>query len=155
MTHTTIPWGRAIRPTLAGGLAFWVANFAISLTPVAAAYRAAFSIPYWPMTIAALAGGLLIAGCVSGLLLAVQDRLPGGNAIVRSMLLSLMAMGVIEAFSIRVDIDRLSLFHVIGVAMNVPRFVALGVAIGWLFERSAPITRLQREPADRIAGFVE
>ncbi len=155
MTHTTIPWGRAIRPTLAGGLAFWVANFAISLTPVAAAYRAAFSIPYWPMTIAALAGGLLIAGCVSGLLLAVQDRLPGGNPIVLCMLLSLMAMGVIEAFSIRVDIDHLSLFHVIGVAMNAPRFVALGVAIGWLFERSAPITRLQREPADRIAGFVE
>ena len=155
MTHTTIPWGRAIRPTIAGGLAFWVANFAISLTPVAAAYRAALSIPYWPMTVAALAGGLLIAGCVSGLLLAVQDRLPGGNAIVRGMLLSLMAMGVIEAFSIMVDIDHLSVFHVIGVAMNVPRFVALGVAIGWPFERSAPSTGIQREPADRIAGFVE
>ena len=155
MTHTTVPWGRATRLTLAGGLAFWVANFAISLTPIAAAYRAALSIPYWPMTVAALAGGLLIAGCVSGLLLAVEDRLPGGNSMVRGMLLSLMAMGVIEAFSIMVDIDHLSIFHVIGVAMNVPRFVALGVAIGWLFERSAPITRIQREPADRIARFVE
>jgi hypothetical protein len=155
MTHTTIPWGRAIRPTLAGGLAFWVANLAISLTPVAAAYRVALSIPYWPMTVAALAGGLLIAGCVSGLLLAVHHRLPGGNSIVRGMLLSLMAMGVIEAFSIMVDMDHLSIFHVIGVAMNVPRFVALGVAIGWLFDRSAPITRIQRESADRIAGFVE
>ncbi len=34
---------------LAGGLGFWVANFAISLTPIAAEYRAALSIAYFPM----------------------------------------------------------------------------------------------------------
>ncbi len=155
MRSATVPWGRVIRPTLAGGLAFWAANFAISLTPVAAAYRAALSIPYWPMTVAALGGGLLIAGCVNGLLLAVQDRLPGGSSIVKATLFSLLAMGIVEAFSILVDIDHLSIYHVIGVAMNVPRFVALGVTLGWLFDRSAPITGMRRGPADRIAGFVK
>ncbi|MBY9019961.1 MAG: hypothetical protein KGD67_02805 [Candidatus Lokiarchaeota archaeon] len=30
--------------TVAGGVAFWVADFAISLSPIAAEYRAAFSI---------------------------------------------------------------------------------------------------------------
>ena len=34
-----------------GGLAFWAANFAISLTPIAAEYRAAFSISYLPMAL--------------------------------------------------------------------------------------------------------
>ena len=34
--------------TLVGGLAFWLANFAISRTATAADYRAAMSISYYP-----------------------------------------------------------------------------------------------------------
>ena len=45
---------------VAGGLGFWVANFAISLTPIAAEYRAALSISYYPMLFEALIGGLVI-----------------------------------------------------------------------------------------------
>ena len=37
-------WKKVALLTVAGGLGFWVANFAISLTPVAAEYRAALSI---------------------------------------------------------------------------------------------------------------
>jgi len=40
-----------------GALGFWLANFAISLTPLAADYRAALSIAYLPMLLEALAGG--------------------------------------------------------------------------------------------------
>ena len=46
MTYFTMPWGRVARLTLAGGMAFWVANFAISQTALAAAYREALSIAY-------------------------------------------------------------------------------------------------------------
>lgn len=131
MTHVTIPWSRMTQMTLVGGLAFWAANFAISLTPVAAAYRTALSISYWPMTLAALVGGLLIAAGVSGLLQAFRDHLPGDHPILKATLLSLAIMSLIEAFSIAVDVDHLSLYHVIGAVINVPRFVALGLAVGW------------------------
>lgn len=148
MTHTPVPWGRAARLTLVGGLAFWSTNVAISLTPIAAAYRAAFSISYWPMTLAALIGGLLIAGCVSGLLLALRERQPGVSPIFKATFLSFVIMGVIDAFSIAVDIGHLSIFHVVGVGINVLRFLALGVAVGWWANlpearsaRSADLTR--------------
>ncbi len=149
MTRTTSSWRAATLMTLAGGLAFWTANFAISLTPIAAAYRAAFSIPYWPMTAAALVGGLILAGCVSGLLLRFQDRVPGGRPISKAMLLTFLVMGVIEVFSLVVDADHLSLYHLIGAGLNVPRFLALGAAIGWLL---GPITGLPRDVLDRSAG---
>lgn len=149
MTPTTLPWGKATRLTLAGGLAFWAANVAISLTPIAAAYRAALSISLWPMTVAALAGGLLIAAGVSLVLLRFQDRIPGRSPILKALILSFLAMGVIEAFSIGVDGSRLSIYHLIGAGMNVPRFLALGAAIGWRF---GAITPLQRDPVDAIAG---
>lgn len=149
MTHTTSSWRAATLMTLAGGLAFWTANCAISLTPLAAAYRAAFSIPYWPMTAAALVGGLTLAGGVSGLLLRFQARLPGGRPIFKAMFLTFLFMGVIEAFSIVVAAGHLSIYHLIGAGMNVPRFLALGAAIGWLW---GPITGLPQDVWDRIAG---
>ena len=46
--------------TLVGGLAFWLANFAISRTAIAADYRAAMSISYYPMLLESLIGGLII-----------------------------------------------------------------------------------------------
>src|SRR5512141_1075895 len=64
--------------TVAGGLGFWVANFAISLTPIAAEYRAALSISYFPMLLEALIGGLVIGFCVSYFLLRFFDKLPCG-----------------------------------------------------------------------------
>ena len=52
--------------TGAGGAAFWITDFVISVSPVAAEYRAAFSISYLPMALVeALVGGLIIGGCVS------------------------------------------------------------------------------------------
>ena len=41
---TQIPELAQLKLTLAGGLAFWAANFATSLPPIAAEYRAALSI---------------------------------------------------------------------------------------------------------------
>ena len=53
---------------LVGGLAFWLANFAISRTDIAAEYRAAMSISYYPMLLESLVGGLIIGLLVSYLL---------------------------------------------------------------------------------------
>ena len=63
--------------TVAGGLAFWIVDFAISLSPIAAEYMAAFSISSLPMALVeALVGGLIIACFVSYFLLRFFDRIP-------------------------------------------------------------------------------
>jgi hypothetical protein len=50
----------------AGGAAFWITDFVMAVSPLAVAYKAAFSISSLPVALVeALAGGLMIAGCVS------------------------------------------------------------------------------------------
>lgn len=71
---------------VAGGLAFWMANFAISRTPIAAEYRATLSISYYPMLLAALIGGLLIGFYVSYSLLHFFDKIPTKNPILKMVI---------------------------------------------------------------------
>ncbi len=63
--------------TGAGGAAFWITDFVISVSPIAAKYRAAFSISNLPMALVeALVGGLMIGCYVSYFLLRFFDRIP-------------------------------------------------------------------------------
>lgn len=52
-------WKKTFTLTLVGGLAFWLANFAISRTEIATEYRAAISIAYYPILMDSLIGGLV------------------------------------------------------------------------------------------------
>ena len=65
---------RRLGSGLAGALAFWVTNLAISLTPVAADYRAALSISYLPMLVEAAIGGTVVGVCVSWVLARFPER---------------------------------------------------------------------------------
>ena len=57
---------KLIKLTVAGGLAFWIVDFAVSLSPISAEYMAAFSISSLPLALVeALVGGLVIACFVS------------------------------------------------------------------------------------------
>jgi hypothetical protein len=47
MTQSKGIWRKVIVLALLGGLGFWLTNFAISLTPIAAEYRAGVSISYF------------------------------------------------------------------------------------------------------------
>ena len=58
-------WKKTFVLTLVGGLAFWLSNFAISRTAIAAEYRDAMSISYNPMLLESLIGGLIIGFLVS------------------------------------------------------------------------------------------
>ena len=135
MTLSQEIWRKALTLALAGGTAFWVANFAISLTPIAAEYRAALSISYFPMLLEALAGGLIIAFCVSYFLLGYFDRIPTKSSILKALILTFAALCLIEAFTFIVNLDNISVYLFIGAGMNVPRFLALGIAIGHLYKR--------------------
>ena len=133
-------WRRTSVLALAGGLAFWVVNFAISLTPIAAEYRAALSIAYVPMLLEALLGGLILGFLVSYSLLRFFDRIPTRNPILKSVLLSFVALVVVTllievpAKSLTTSSDPLRYF-LIGALFNVIRILALGLAVGYACNR--------------------
>jgi hypothetical protein len=126
---------------VAGGLGFWVANFAISLTPIAAEYRAALSISYLPMLLEALIGGLVIGFCVSYFLLRLFDKLPTKNPILKSVILSFIALLIVTILIevpskfLATTTNRALYYFLVGTMFNVIRVLALGIVIGFLYNR--------------------
>ena len=126
---------------VAGASGFWVANLLISLTPIAAGYRAALSISYLPMLLEALAGGLMIGFCVSYYLLRFFDRLPTKNPILKSVMLSFIVLILVTLLIevpskfLATTIDHAFHYFLIGTMFNVIRIPALGMVIGYLYER--------------------
>jgi hypothetical protein len=140
MTQSKVIWKNVFILAVAGGVAFWLANFAISRTPIAAEYRAALTISYFPMLLEALIGGLLIGFCVSYLLLRFFDKLPTTNPILKSINLSFIVLIVVTmlievpAKFLTTTSDALRYF-LIGTTFNVIRILALGIVIGYLYKR--------------------
>jgi hypothetical protein len=125
--------------TLVGGLAFWLANFAISRTDIAAEYRAAMSISYFPMLLESLIGGLIIGLWVSYPLLRFFDRIPGEDPILKSVLLSSLVLVIVtfvlggpSSFFVTNNVLR---YFIIGTVFNLIRITALGIAIGFVCKR--------------------
>jgi hypothetical protein len=155
MTGSKEIWRKALKLGIAGGLAFWAANFATSLTPIAAKFRADFSISYIPMTVEALIGGLIIACCVSYFLLRFFDKIPTKNPILKSVILSFAALAIILAFSTILNlINAVSVFDILLEAgINVPRFLALGIVIGYLYDRLyGRTTHFETRPSRKLEG---
>jgi NhaP-type Na+/H+ or K+/H+ antiporter len=133
-------WRRTSVLALGGGLGFWMANFAISLTPIAAEYRAALSISYLPMLLEALLGGLIIGFFVGYSLLRFFDKLPTKDPILNALVLSFIAFVIVTllievpAKSLATTSDPLRYF-LIAALFNVLRILALGVVVGYLYGR--------------------
>jgi hypothetical protein len=142
-SHSSGPPGlyaHLLQLTLVGGVAFWVANFATSLLPVAADYRAAMSIPYLPMVLVeSLVGGLIVGLVVSVFLIRLYPSLPTRRPVLKALVLSAVALAVFTALTWAAGTlagpSDASRSFLLGVVMNVPRFVALGVAVGYAYER--------------------
>jgi hypothetical protein len=126
--------------TVAGGLAFWATTIALSLLPIAAEFRAALSLSYFQVVfVEALLASMIIGCCVSFALLRFFEKIPTKNAILKSEILSIVAL-VITSIPVQVAASRLGpseALHVflIGAALNVPRFLVLGLVIGYLYKR--------------------
>jgi hypothetical protein len=133
-------WRKTLILAIAGGLGFWVANFAISRTPIAAEYRAALSISYLPMLLESLLGGLIIGFCVSYCMLRFFDRIPTRNPILKSVILSFIIL-VIVTLLIEGPVSFLTptsdawRYFLIGAIFNVLRIIALGIVIGYIYQR--------------------
>lgn len=132
-------WRSVFVLTLGGGIAFWVANFAISLTPIAAEYRAALSISYFPMLLESLLGGLIIGLLVSYPLLRFFDRIPGKDPILKSVLLSVIVLIIITILlggpSSFLATNNVVRYFIIGTVFNVIRILALGITIGYVWKK--------------------
>jgi uncharacterized protein YacL len=120
----------------AGSAAFWIIDFTISVSPIAAEYKAAFSISSLPVALVeALAGGVVIALCVSLFLLRFFDRIPGKKPIFKALILSFLVMVMIEVLSTLVNPNNASVYLLIDTGMNMPRFLALGMVVGHLYDK--------------------
>jgi hypothetical protein len=139
MIHSKDIWRKASILAIGGGLAFWLANFAISRTPIAAEYRAALSISYFPMLLESLIGGLIIGFFVSYPLLRFFDKIPTKNPILKSVILSFIVLTIVtisiggpSSFLATSNVWR---YFLIGTIINVIRILALGIGIGYLYRR--------------------
>ena len=128
--------------TIGGGVVFWVTTIATSLLPIAAEYRAAFS--NWSIQtvwVDSLLVGMIIGCCVSYFLLRFFEKIPTKNPILKSVILSFIALVIAI---ILIDVPRSFLLHgpsdalyyfLIGVMFNAARFLFLGLVIGYLYKR--------------------
>ncbi len=125
--------------SIVGGVAFWATNFAISLTPIAAEYRAALSISYLPMLVESLIGGLIIGFFVSYLLLHYYDKIPTKEPVLKSVILSSVALILVtvllEGPAHFLEPSDALRYFLIGALFNVLRISALGIAIGYAYKR--------------------
>ena len=120
----------------AGSAAFWIIDFVISVSPIAVEYKAAFSISSLPVALAeALVGGVVIALFVSLFLLRFFDTIPGKKPIIKALILSFFVMIIIEVISALGNPAHASVYLLLDTGMNGPRFLALGLVIGYLFDK--------------------
>lgn len=125
---------------VAGATGFWLANLAISLTPIAADYRSGLGISYVPMLVEALVGGLIVGFGVGYCLLRFYDRIPTQGPMGKSLMLSglsliLLTLLVEVPSKYGTNIADASRYFLIALAFNVIRILALGVTIGYVHGR--------------------
>ena len=132
-------WKKAFALTLVGGMAFWLANFAISRTAIASEYRGAMSISYYPMLLESLIGGLIIGLWVSYPFLRFFDRIPVKDPILKSILLSSLVLVIVTIVlggpSSFLATNNVLRYFIIGTIFNVIRTLALGIVIGYVCKR--------------------
>lgn len=131
----TAPRTRWWARVLAGAGAFWLVNLLISLTPIAADYRAALSIPYVPMLVEAAVGGLLVAGGMVFVLTRFAEHVPGRDPLTKAVVLAAVALVLATALvevpaRLPSDVTDPGRWLLVGAAINTLRLLALGVAIG-------------------------
>jgi hypothetical protein len=137
MAHSKDIWRKIVVLAVVGGLAFWATSIATSLLPIAADYRVA----RWSaqtVWVGSLPAGIIIGFFVSFFLLRFFDKIPTKNPILKSVILSFIALVIatilLEAPASFRTSDALYYF-LFGTMLNVPRFLFVGVAIGYLYKR--------------------
>jgi hypothetical protein len=140
MTRSKVIWKNVLGLGVAGGLAFWVATIAISLLPIAAEYRSAFSkANIQTVWVASLPAGLIIGCCVSYSLPRFFDKIPTKDPILKSVIISLIALVITTILNLvpHSFLGQRDILHyfLIGIMLDAPRFLFLGIVIGYRYKR--------------------
>ena len=137
MTQSKDIWRKIVVLAVVGGLTFWATSIATSLLPIAADYRVA----RWSaqtVWVGSLPAGLVIGFFVSFFLVRFFGKIPTKNPFLKSVILSVIALVIgsilLEAPASFRTSDALYYF-LFGTMLNVPRFLFVGVAIGYLYKR--------------------
>jgi hypothetical protein len=127
---------KLLKLTIGGGVTFWATTIAFSLLPIAGEFRAEVSISYIQVVLVqSLIFGLIIECIVSYFLLRFFDKIPTKNPILKSEILSFIAL-VIALIVLGVAASRTSdalQVFLVGAMLNVPRFLIPGIVIGYLY----------------------
>lgn len=122
-------------PAAAGAAAFWLANLAISATPVAADYRAALSIGYGPMLVESAVGGLVLAVALALVLVRHPSNIPGSGPLRKALVLGAAAILVVTVAieipsKVTAGLDDPGHWLLVATAFNLVRILSLAAAIG-------------------------
>jgi hypothetical protein len=130
-------WRKIVVLAVVGGLAFWAISIATSLVPITVDYRAA----RWSaetVWVGSLPAGMIIGFLMSFVLVRFFDKIPTKNPILKSVILSIIALVIgailLEAPSSFGTSDALYYF-LFGTMLNVPRFLLVGIVIGYLYKK--------------------
>jgi hypothetical protein len=130
-------WRKIVVLTVVGGLAFWATSIATSLLPIAADYRVA----RWSaqtVWVGSLPAGMIIGFFVCFFLLRFFDKIPTKSPILKSVILSfialVIAMILLEAPA-SFGTSYALYYFLFGTMLNVPRFLFVGIVIGYLYKR--------------------
>jgi hypothetical protein len=130
-------WRKIVVLAVAGGLTFWAISIATSLVPITVDYRAA----RWSaetVWVGSLPAGMIIGFLLSFVLVRFFDKIPTKNPILKSVILSIVALVIgsilLEAPASFGTSDALYYF-LFGTILNVPRFLFVGVVVGYLYKR--------------------
>ena len=130
-------WRKIIVLAVVGGLAFWAISIITSLLPFAADYRVA----RWSaetVWVGSLPAGMIIGFLMSFFLFRFFDKIPTKNPILKSVILSIIALVIgailLEAPASFGTSDPFYYF-LFGTILNVPRFLFVGIVIGYLYKR--------------------
>jgi hypothetical protein len=137
--QSTGVYKKTLTLAVAGGLAFWAATIAISLTPTAADYRAAESIAsIQSVWIGGLIIGLIMACLISYIIVRFYGKIPTKNPILKSLILTFIALLIlliVIEFPAALKTGDASYYFLAGVLLNVPRFLVFGIVVGYLYSK--------------------
>jgi hypothetical protein len=138
MAHSKDIWRKIVVLAVVGGLAFWATSIATSLLPIAADYRVA----RWSaqtVWVGSLPAGIIIGFFVSYFLLRFFDKIPTKNPILKSVIISLIALVIMTILNLvpHSFLGQRDVLHyfLIGIMLDAPRFLFLGIVIGYLYKR--------------------
>jgi hypothetical protein len=125
---------------IGGGLVFWITTIIISLLPIAAEYRAAYSkASIQSVWIGSLFAGLIIGFCVTCILVKFSQIFPTKFPILTSVIISFVALAIATALILIPQTNsgtNISMhYFLIGILLDLPRFLFLGIVIGFLYKK--------------------